>query len=266
VEERLEHQADDRVDDQVDAALAGAPVKAIEVDPTAARPPGPAGPPRPFSIASHQGLIAIHRRSKSIVIHRTWRTRPTGARYSSMSVSPTIDRTRTLRGAISGAVAAAVWGLQQPFDKLAFSSSYDDVELLGKLVTRGDGWLPIGFALHMASGALFGATYATLAPVIPVTPVLRGPLAALAEHLALWPLVAVTDRIHPAREDLPKLAGSRPAFLQAAWRHLLFGFILGEIERRVNAEPEPAPPAPETDFSSNGHGSLVSAVSVHEAP
>ena len=65
---------------------------------------------------------------------------------------------------------------------------------------------------------------------------------ALAEHLALWPLTALTDRVHPARKDLPKLIGNRTAFAQATWRHLLFGFVLGELERRVNAEPEPAPP------------------------
>jgi hypothetical protein len=183
-----------------------------------------------------------------------------------MSVSPGIDHTRTLRGAVSGALAAAVCGLQQPLDKLVFSSAYDDVELLGKLITRGDGWFPIGFAMHMTNGALFGAAYANIAPAIPVPPVLRGPFAALTEHVALWPLAALTDRAHPARDELPKLSGSRPAFVQAAWRHLLFGFILGEIERRVNAEPEPAPPQPETDFSSNGHGSLDHAVSVRETP
>jgi hypothetical protein len=181
-------------------------------------------------------------------------------------VSPGVDRTRTLRGAVSGAVAAAVWGLQQPLDKLVFSSRYDDVELLGKAVTRGDGWLGIGFGLHMGSGAVFGAVYANVAPAIPVPPMLRGPVAALTEHAVLWPLGAVTDRLHPARDELPKLQGNRAAWLQAAWRHLLFGVILGELERRVNAEPEAEPPEPETNFSSNGHGSLEHAVSVHDAP
>jgi len=181
-------------------------------------------------------------------------------------LSPGIDRTRTLRGAACGALAAAVWALQQPVDKLVFSSSYDDVELLGKAVTRGQAWYPIGLAMHTGNGALFGAAYANIAPAIPVPPALRGPLAALAEHLALWPLGAVTDRLHPARDDLPALTRNRTAFAQAAWRHLLFGFILGELERRVNAEPEPAPPEPDADYSSNGHGSLEHAVSVQPAP
>jgi hypothetical protein len=159
-------------------------------------------------------------------------------------------------------VAAAVWGLQQPLDKLAFASRYDDVELLGKAVSRGDGWYPVGFALHMGNGALFGAVYSNVAPLIPIAPVLRGPLAGLVEHVAMWPLGALSDRLHPARGDLPRLRGNRHIFLQSTWRHLLFGLVLGELERRVNAEPEPAPPEAETDYSSNGHGSLEHAVSV----
>lgn len=176
------------------------------------------------------------------------------------------DRTRTLRGAVSGALAAAVWALQQPLDKLVFSSRYDDVELLGKAVTRDAGWLPIGFGIHMANGALFGAVYAHVAPAIPVSPKLRGPVAALSEHVTLWPLMAVIDRLHPARTELPRLGGNRTAFLQATWRHLLFGTVLGELERRINAEPPPEAPEPESPFSSNGHGSLEHAMSVHDAP
>ena len=58
---------------------------------------------------------------------------------------------------------------------------------------------------------------------------------------------------------------NRRAFAQATWRHLLFGVVLGELERRLNAEPEPAPPAYEGEFSSNGHGTLAHAVSVEPA-
>lgn len=177
-------------------------------------------------------------------------------------LSPNIDRTRTLRGAVCGAVAAAVWALEQPLDKLLLRSRYDDVELLGRAVTRGDGWYPAGLALHMGNGALFGAAYANLAPALPLPPVARGPAVALAENFASWPLAYFTDRLHPARKELTPLSRNRRALAQATWRHLLFGIVLGELERRVNAEPEPAPPQAEVEFSSNGHGSLEHVVTV----
>jgi hypothetical protein len=176
-------------------------------------------------------------------------------------VSSGPDRTRTLRGAVSGALAATVWALSQPLDKRVFASRFDDVELLGKAVTRGDDWYPIGFAMHMVNGAVFGAVYTNLAPRMGIAAPLRGPAAALAENFATWPLVAVTDRLHPARDELPRLSGSATALAQATWRHLLFGVVLGELERRLNGEPEPSDPEPEAPFSSNGHGSLEQALS-----
>ena len=157
-------------------------------------------------------------------------------------------------------LAAAVWALAQPLDKFLLDCDYDDVELLGRAVTSGNGWYPAGVALHLGNGALFGAVYANVAPVLPVPPVLRGPTVALSEHLALWPLVLVSDRWHPARKQLPELAGNRRAFAQATLRHLLFGLVLGELERRLNATPEPAPLLNAQDVSSNGHGSLEHAI------
>ena len=111
----------------------------------------------------------------------------------------------TLRGAVAGAVATAVMTLEQPLDKRLFDSKYDDVEILGKLVTRGEAWQPIGFALHVQNGAFLGAGYARLSPSLPGPPVLRGLLVGLIEHLATWPMTALVDRYHPARKELPKL-------------------------------------------------------------
>src|SRR3954467_3502682 len=134
------------------------------------------------------------------------------------------DRAQTLRGALAGAVAAGVWAAQQPVDKRIFGVDYDDLELLGKLVTRGSAWLPAGAALHVANGAAFGALYANAAPRMPLPSWARGPAAALAEHFATWPLTALTDALHPARHHMPRpLATSPRAFAQATWRHLLFG-------------------------------------------
>jgi hypothetical protein len=168
--------------------------------------------------------------------------------------------TRTLKGALAGGVAALAWAAQQPLDKLVFRSRYDDVELLGRAIRPGPGWYRIGLVLHIQNGALFGAVYANVAPGLPIPERLRGPAAGVVEHFALWPLVGLTDRFHPARAQLPMLSGSRRAFAQATWRHLLFGFVLGELEQRLNAD-EGEPPGPAPDYASNGHGSLERAVS-----
>jgi hypothetical protein len=73
----------------------------------------------------------------------------------------------SLRGAVAGAVATVVMTLEQPLDKRLFDSRYDDVEILGKLVTRGEHWRPIGFVPHVQNGAVFGAAYARLKPSLP---------------------------------------------------------------------------------------------------
>jgi hypothetical protein len=149
----------------------------------------------------------------------------------------TSTRKNVANGALAGAVAALVWAAQQPLDKRLFRSDYDDVELLGKLVTRGRGWLPVGVALHTTNGAIFGAVFTLMKPVIPGPPVGGALEAAMAEHLGLWPLGRISDRFHPARRELPKLTGNRRAFAQATWRHALFGVTLGILEDRLNRGP-----------------------------
>jgi len=172
-----------------------------------------------------------------------------------------IDYSRTLRGAIAGALAAGVWAAQMPLDKRAFGSDFDDVALLGKGLTRTDAWPAAGWALHLQNGALFGAAYANLAPRMPLPSWARGPVAASAENLLTWPLTALSDRVHPARKELPELFANPRAFAQSAWRHLLFGVLLGEIERRLNAqEPVAPPPSPVPTASTNGHGTLAHAI------
>lgn len=148
---------------------------------------------------------------------------------------------RIARGALAGGAAAGVWAAQQPLDKRVFGGGYDDVELLGRaLLPRAPRarWYPLGLALHVQNGALLGAAYAgALAPALAaagVPPRARGPLVAQAENLALWPLGRLSDRFHPARRSMPRLAGNRRALAQATWRHLLFGVLMGELERRLD--------------------------------
>ena len=165
---------------------------------------------------------------------------------------------RSLNGAIAGGIAAAVWAAQQPLDKRVFDCDYDDVELLGKAVTQGDAWPVVGTAMHVQNGMVFGATYAALRPLLPGPPALWGPVAGLAEHVALWPLGRFVDRYHPARGDLTPLTGNTRAFAQAAWRHFLFGAVLGIVEARLNDRSAEEPPT-EIPAESNGHGSIEQA-------
>lgn len=166
------------------------------------------------------------------------------------------DRTRTLRGALAGAVAAGVWVAQQPVDKRVFGTAYDDVEILGKAVTRSDWWPAAGVALHVGNGAVFGAVYSTFAAGVPVPPWARGPLTALAEHAVTWPLSILTDRLHPARRELPALWGDTRALAASTWRHVLFGVVMGELDRRLNPPAPEAEPVDAVVVSTNGHGSL----------
>ncbi len=164
---------------------------------------------------------------------------------------------RSLNGALAGAAAATVWAAQQPLDKRAFSYPYDDVELLGKLITRGRAWPVAGLALHAVNGALFGAVYAQVKPFLPGPSLLGGVVAGQVENLATWPLGKLVDHHHPVAKEIPPLRGTR-ALSQGAWRHLVFGLVLGELERRLNERDEEQPP--EVPASSNGHGDLEAAL------
>jgi hypothetical protein len=156
-----------------------------------------------------------------------------------MAVNPS----RTLRGALAGGVAAAAWLAQQPLDKRVFGCDYDDARLLSRLV-GGDP--AVGALLHIQNGIVFGAVYANVARRIPVPAFLRGPVAALAEHVTSWPAIVLVE---------PALAGNGRAFAQGAWRHLLFGVLMGELERRLNPPAGPLRPVDDAAVASNGHGS-----------
>ncbi len=146
---------------------------------------------------------------------------------------------RAWGGAVAGAVAAKAWALQQPLDKRVFGTRYDDVELLGKMVTRGPAWPLAGLAVHVANGAMFGATYAMLRPRLPGPPVAFAFTLAMAENFGFWPLGRLIDRYHPARRELEPLQGNRRALAAATWRHALFGVVLGALELRLNGNAVP---------------------------
>jgi hypothetical protein len=135
--------------------------------------------------------------------------------------------TRT-RAAAAGVAGTIVWAAIEPLDKRLFRHDYSDVALLGKAVTRSRAWPLAGLAVHAANGAAFGLAYSEVRERRKV-----GALQlALAEHVALFPIGWVADRVHPARGEpgLEKLFSLR-AFGQATLRHAVFGAVLARLTR-----------------------------------
>ena len=135
--------------------------------------------------------------------------------------------------ASAGAAAATLWGLAEPLDQRLLRCDYSDVALLGKAVTRGPRWRPVGFAIHAANGVVFGLAFHELRRRVPLRPARLAVAMALAEHATLYPLCALVDRYHPARGEpgIPPLLTNPRAFAQATWRHLLFGAAVGRLAR-----------------------------------
>jgi hypothetical protein len=135
-----------------------------------------------------------------------------------------------MKGAAAGALAAAAWAASEPVLQRVFRTPYSDVRLLGRFVTRGRAWPAAGLAVHVANGAAFGAAFERAG----LRGVKAGVLAAQAENAALWPAMALVDRIHPDRRDgtWPPLARSPRVAVYELLAHALFGAVLGALVRR----------------------------------
>ena len=129
-------------------------------------------------------------------------------------------------------VAAAAWAAVEPAAARLFRTpaGYSDVRLLGALVTRdGARWRSAGLAVHLVNGASFGALFGAAGG----RGWRQGLTAAQAENLALWPGMAVIDRLHPDRRSgawAPLLTNGR-VFAYEAAVHALFGVVLGALVR-----------------------------------
>ncbi len=119
-----------------------------------------------------------------------------------------------VRAAAAGAVAAAVWGLQESLDQRLFGCDYSDVLFLGR------GRRSLGFAAHVANGALVGVAFDAVRRRTDVDERRLALALALGEHVALWPFISLVDG---------RLVTSPRAFAQATYRHALFGLVLGRL-------------------------------------
>ena len=98
---------------------------------------------------------------------------------------------------MAGAVAAAVWVAAEPIGQRVFRTPYSDVRLLGAMLTARGPWRRVGIVAHLANGALVGATFGRMGR----RGWRQGLMAAKLENLALWPTMALFDRIHSDRRS-----------------------------------------------------------------
>jgi hypothetical protein len=114
-----------------------------------------------------------------------------------------------MRAALAGAIAATVWGLQEPLDRRVFRCDYSDVRLVG------------GLPVHALNGALFGLAFdAVRRRRVNVDQRRLAVTLAIAEHTVLWPLLGLVE---------PEVVKSPRAFAQGVYRHALFGYVLGRL-------------------------------------
>ncbi len=140
---------------------------------------------------------------------------------------------RPLAGAaVAGVVAALAYLAEQEIDRRLWNPRSHDLDLLGGMLTRNrQCWRPLGFIMHLGAGATFGIIFDRgLGARLPGPYWFRGLLAAQVENVALWPLVLLLDRVHPAvRMGVLAPLHRRAYFLQAVLRHAAFGTALGAL-------------------------------------
>lgn len=134
------------------------------------------------------------------------------------------------RAAAAGVAAAWTWAAVEPFDTRVVGWDYSDVTMLGKAVTRSRAWPLAGLAMHAANGATFGLVLEAVRRRTGADPRRLALGLAVAEHLALFPLGAVVDRVHPARgtRGVAPMLNLR-GFALESFRHVLFGAVLGRL-------------------------------------
>ena len=120
--------------------------------------------PRTKSSSANSSGCAVtgHTRRSSAALPRPRRSRSGSAldtwAATSRTPSPPFGRRRDELASPSGrggGGGSRDLGLLEPLDKRLLRCHYSDIAVLGKAVTRGNGWRPLGFAIHAANGAAF---------------------------------------------------------------------------------------------------------------
>lgn len=145
------------------------------------------------------------------------------------------DPERLRSGALAGFVAAIAFAVWMKLDMRITGDRVDDFQLLGGIGPFSDDWQITGASIHHANGALLGAGYTSVEPLLRGPGWLRGITFALVENTLLWPIVLLLDRIHPdiRSGELPSYNRRWP-FIAETIRHIVFGAVLGYCFERLN--------------------------------
>ncbi len=116
---------------------------------------------------------------------------------------------RLTGGAVAGAAGATAWALAEPILRRVFGTTYSDVRLAGRLLTRGRLWPLAGVAAHTALGAGLGVALAAAEQTTPI----RALLGSQAENIVAWPAMALVDRVQAARRRATYIAALIPRLI-----------------------------------------------------
>jgi hypothetical protein len=134
---------------------------------------------------------------------------------------------RILRAAAAGAAGAAAWVVAEPAIRLALGSPHRELRLVGGLLAPERVWLPVGLAVHLANGAVFGIVFDRLGG----RGIRAAVIAAQVENAVLWPSMVLVDRLHPDVRSgrWPPLARNPRVAAHEVAGHLVFGLVLGGL-------------------------------------
>ncbi|MDX6520968.1 MAG: hypothetical protein QOG02_81 [Gaiellales bacterium] len=134
---------------------------------------------------------------------------------------------RTLRAGAAGMAAAAVWVAVEPVLRRSLGGPHRELRLVGRMLAPERAWLPVGLAVHLSNGALFGIAFDRLGG----RGVRSAVIAAQVENALLWPAMALVDRLHPDVRSgaWPPLARNPRVIAQELAGHAVFGAVLGGL-------------------------------------
>jgi hypothetical protein len=139
------------------------------------------------------------------------------------------------RGAVAGVVAAVAMALAMFGDLAVTHQKTNELRLLGGLIPGlGRFWPVTGTLMHLGNGAALGALFGWIQAGLPGPTWARGLLLAMVENLLLWPVLLVTDRIHPhVKKGQLQRFNTPGAFAAEIFRHVVYGVVLGVVFERL---------------------------------